>query len=681
MGQPRGAGGFDVLLLQRTAADDGLLAVLDHQHVEGLADEGVGVGHRQASGLADGEECPGGADPNVEARARAGDDLGLDRHPSLGGLVEKRGGGRAGEANAELDVGLVGLDHEGLDRLALHPVLDLPGCDPPLDGGAEIDSPLRPGTPEQGALDAGARLGQRGRRRGAAQQIRHVEPIGGELLEGAEAGGGVGGARGRARAVFPADRAGLGTGDLLAANRLGGALGGRHGVGTGRSRRGRGSGGGIGGGAIPRASPGGGGAAAGASGGGRGIGPVVIGHGDSGLDGASYRGGCGLASVDGAGRTPYTRRPFGGVVTSSSEPRPDDPVAPAVDPLDAWSYDLPRARIATRPPARREDARLMVVPRDGGPSSHRGIVDLPSLLQPDDVLVVMERPGDLLVGNDSRVMPARLRARRETGGAVEVMLLGAGPGPVPCLLRPARRLKVGETLTVAEEASVEIVALPGEDGLATVRVSPDPWSVMAAHGEMPLPPYMERAADDEDRRRYQTVFAGPLGSVAAPTAGLHLTDPLLDALDARGVAFQTVTLHVGIGTFRPLRDEDLARGRLHTERWAIGETTADAVRRTRAEGGRVIAVGTTACRTLESAARLDSDGVVRAGSGVTDLFLRPDDPLLAVDGLLTNFHLPRSSLMMLVAAFVGRERLLEAYADAVARDYRFYSYGDAMLSV
>lgn len=336
------------------------------------------------------------------------------------------------------------------------------------------------------------------------------------------------------------------------------------------------------------------------------------------------------------------------------------------DPLAEWDYTLPRALIATRPPEARDGGRLMWVPRAGGPPVDRRVVDLPALLA----------PGDLLVANDSRVLHARVMATRATGGRVEVLFLDDAPGSVPALLRPARRLDVGELLRVGD-ATVRIDALPDDDGIARVTAAPSTAAVMAAHGAVPLPPYMGRDADASDHERYQTVYAGPSGSVAAPTAGLHFTPTLLDALASRGVAFTTVTLHVGIGTFRPLRAEDVARGALHAERWVVPQAAADAIDAARARGGRVIAIGTTACRTLESA--VDPDGVVQAGAGITRLFIQPGHRFRAIDGLFTNLHLPRSSLLMLVASLVDRERLLAAYAHAVGQRYRFYSYGDAML--
>lgn len=341
--------------------------------------------------------------------------------------------------------------------------------------------------------------------------------------------------------------------------------------------------------------------------------------------------------------------------------RPDD----ADEELVWWQFDLPTDRIATHPPERRDGARLLVLDRDAGTLRHRMVSDLPDLL----------REGDLLVANDSRVIPARLRARRASGGHVEVLLLSPQEGRVPCLVRPARRLREGERLLV-EGGELELVERPDEDGIATVVAHPSTSAVLAA-GEIPLPPYLGRSAEPEDSQRYQTVFAGPAGSVAAPTAGLHLTQELLLRLGGRGIGFATVTLHVGIGTFRPLRAEDVTRGELHPEPWVVPTGTAEAIAATRARGGRVFAVGTTSTRVLETAAQ--RDGVVRAGGGTTRLFIRPPWPWRAVDGLLTNFHLPGSSLLMLVGSLVERERLLAAYSEAIRERYRFYSYGDAML--
>ena len=339
---------------------------------------------------------------------------------------------------------------------------------------------------------------------------------------------------------------------------------------------------------------------------------------------------------------------------------------PADHDLDLWDFVLPSEHIARHPPSVRSAARLLVLAREGGAPQDRGIRDLPGLL----------RPGDLLVANDSRVVPARLRSQRDTGGKVELLVVSWTGTRAEALARPARKLPAGAQVRFGDEV-LTVVSARG-DGRVEVEFPRPVEAFLADHGEVPLPPYLERAAEPEDRARYQTVYAGPAGSVAAPTAGLHFDAPLLGALADQGIGFASVTLHVGIGTFRPLRDEDVARGTLHAERWVVPEETAQRVARTRAAGGRVIAVGTTAARTLQSAAPPGS-ATVEAGSGSTTLFLRPPDVPTAFDGLLTNFHLPRSSLLMLVATLVGRERLLAAYAHAVAGGYRFYSYGDAML--
>jgi S-adenosylmethionine:tRNA ribosyltransferase-isomerase len=335
--------------------------------------------------------------------------------------------------------------------------------------------------------------------------------------------------------------------------------------------------------------------------------------------------------------------------------------------LDDWDYELPAGCIATHPAPERDGSRLLGVPRAGGELRDGWFRELPRLL----------RPGDLLVGNDSRVMAARLRARRASGGQVELLLLDPGPGPVRCLARPARRLKLGERLLLDGGGGALVVELADADGVMRVRTDPEPAEVMARQGEVPLPPYLGRSADAGDLARYQTVYSGPLGSSAAPTAGLHFTERLIGELQEVGVGMATVTLHVGLGTFRPLREEDLDRGRLHTEPVEVSPEVAERVARTRAEGGRIIAVGTTAARVLE--ARSTETGELLPGPGSTDLFIRPPYRFRVVDGLITNFHLPRSSLLMLVASLVSRQRLFEAYTTAIARGYRFYSYGDAML--
>jgi S-adenosylmethionine:tRNA ribosyltransferase-isomerase len=343
----------------------------------------------------------------------------------------------------------------------------------------------------------------------------------------------------------------------------------------------------------------------------------------------------------------------------------------ADDPLAAFDYALPPDRIAQRPAEPRESARLLVLDRSGVPLRHAVVSDLPGLL----------RAGDLLVVNATRVLPARLRGRKASGGVAEALLLGPLPeaaGRWRALLRCRGRLRPGLALHFGSgdagfEAELESLDEAGE---TVLRIAPgvDPYRA----GEPPLPPYIRRSAHDPgDDDRYQTVFARVPGAVAAPTAGLHLGPALLAALAAAGIERAEVVLHVGPGTFRPLRPADLAAGRLHAECYELPEATAAAVARTRARGGRVVAVGTTTTRVLEARAR--AGGEVAAGAGETDLFLRPGARFAVVDALLTNFHLPRSSLLLLVAAFAGRERLLAAYQEAVQGGYRFYSYGDAML--
>ncbi len=292
-------------------------------------------------------------------------------------------------------------------------------------------------------------------------------------------------------------------------------------------------------------------------------------------------------------------------------------------------------------------------------------------------------PGDLLVLNRSRVRPARLLGRRAGGGQAELLVLGtAGADDAwTALVRPGRRLRPGDEVQVATDAVVRIEseALPpdGRRRISFPGWSGTPESLLEAHGHMPLPPYVKRPDAPADRERYQTVYAREEGSVAAPTAGLHFTPTLLDALRARGVETAETLLHVGPGTFRPVTAEDVADHRVDAEPFALPETTADAIQRARQRGGRVVAVGTTVTRVLEARAR--DDGSVEAGQGATDLVIVPGHAFRAVDALITNFHLPRSSLLLLVAAFAGRERVLSAYREALDRGYRFYSYGDAML--
>ncbi len=287
-------------------------------------------------------------------------------------------------------------------------------------------------------------------------------------------------------------------------------------------------------------------------------------------------------------------------------------------------------------------------------------------------------PGDLVVVNDSRVIPARLRARRQGGGAAEVLLVAReGDGAWRALVRPGARIRPGARLALGEDDGIEVLAaLPGGQRRLRLVGSGGDEAIIARHGRVPLPPYIRREPVEMDRERYQTVYATAPGSVAAPTAGLHFTPAVLGALEERGAAVAPLTLHVGPGTFRPVGAADPAHHVLDPEAYTLPEATARHVAAARGRGGRVWAVGTTVARTLEACG--EPDGSVRAGGGWASLFIRPGHSFRVVDHLLTNFHLPRSTLLMLVCAFAGRERVLQAYREAIALRYRFYSYGDAM---
>ena len=349
------------------------------------------------------------------------------------------------------------------------------------------------------------------------------------------------------------------------------------------------------------------------------------------------------------------------------------------DPLAPYDFDLPPDQIAQEPAAERAGSRLLVVDRQADPSqawSDHRFAELPALLQ----------PGDLLVVNDTRVFPARLVGRRETGGKGELFLVQPlGDGRWEALARPAKKLPVGATVAFGTEGerpvlTAEVVEERPEGRRVVAFQSEGPLDdAIDRVGRVPLPPYIKRdgAPSPTDEARYQTVYARERGAVAAPTAGLHFTPGLLAALDARGVERAALTLHVGYGTFEPVRAEHLAEHRVLPERASIPETTAEAIDRAKGEGRRVIAVGTTTTRALESAA--GADGRVPAGPLVADRTVVPGYRFRCVDGLITNFHLPRSSLLLLVGAFGGRERVMAAYRHAVASGYRFYSYGDAML--
>jgi S-adenosylmethionine:tRNA ribosyltransferase-isomerase len=351
--------------------------------------------------------------------------------------------------------------------------------------------------------------------------------------------------------------------------------------------------------------------------------------------------------------------------------------------LADFDFDLPEERIALRPASPRDAARLLVV-EAGGRLSDRLVSDLPSVLT----------PGDALVFNDTRVIPARLRGVRQRGDAatsVEATLLRrASASCWTALAKPGRRLAVGDRIVFGEaadracllstlEATVAEKGDGGEVTLAFDLVGADLDFAIAARGAMPLPPYIasRRAEDERDMVDYQTIYAREDGSVAAPTAGLHFTPQLMEALEARGVSRHFVTLHVGAGTFLPVKTEDVAQHRMHAETGEISSQTAQALNAARARGGRIVAIGTTALRLLESA--VDDHGAIRPFAGETSIFITPGYEFRTAVGLVTNFHLPRSTLFMLVSAFCGLETMRAAYAHAIAAGYRFYSYGDASL--
>ena len=334
---------------------------------------------------------------------------------------------------------------------------------------------------------------------------------------------------------------------------------------------------------------------------------------------------------------------------------------------DFW-YDLPQELIAQTPLQQRDQSRLMLLDKQSGAISHRHFFELPDLL----------REGDCLIMNDSRVLPARLLGSRLSGGSVELVLLrDLGDGRWECLSRPGRKTKPGTQLQFGDgelKATVEAVA---EGGNRIVKFHYDGifLEVLERLGKMPLPPYIKEELQDAER--YQTVYSRELGSAAAPTAGLHFTEELLDKIRARGIRTGFVTLHVGLGTFRPVKEEEIEDHDMHSEFCMIPEETAQLINETKARGGRVIAVGTTSCRTLESFAA--EDGSMKASSGWTNIFIYPGYRFKCIDALITNFHLPESTLIMLVSALAGRENVLNAYRTAVAERYRFFSFGDAML--
>jgi len=350
--------------------------------------------------------------------------------------------------------------------------------------------------------------------------------------------------------------------------------------------------------------------------------------------------------------------------------------------LDDYNFELPDELIAQTPTTGRDDSRLLLLQRNSGSMSHHRFHDL------RDILI----PGDILVVNDTRVVPARLVGRKESGGRVEVLVLdyaravenapATGVMSCECLVKTARRLQPGARVYFDGNVTAEIGDC--RDGVFSVSFyyDGDFGALLDEIGSVPLPPYIRREENScrvEDKSAYQTVYAARKGAAAAPTAGLHFTRSLLDEIEARGVTIAPITLHVGYGTFRPVKVSDIREHRMHSEDFSIPGTSAEAVNRARAEGRRVVAVGTTCVRTLEYAS--DGQGRLQSGRGACDLFVYPGYRFKVVDAMITNFHLPRSTLLMLVAAFAGRERILAAYREAIHRRYRFFSFGDAMMIV
>ena len=330
-------------------------------------------------------------------------------------------------------------------------------------------------------------------------------------------------------------------------------------------------------------------------------------------------------------------------------------------------YDLPEELIAQTPLEKRDASRLLCLNRETGQWEHKHFYDIIDYLN----------PGDCLVMNDSRVLPARLLGHRPTGGAVEVLLLrDLGDRCWECLCKPGRKMQVGSEVIFGNGELTATVRAVQEDGNRVVEFHYTGifLEVLERLGKMPLPPYIK--AELEDQERYQTVYSREVGSAAAPTAGLHFTQELLDAIRAKGVNTAFVTLHVGLGTFRPVKTEEVLEHHMHSELCMMNDETAAILNKTRADGGRIVCVGTTSCRTLESL--VNEDGTFAAKSRWTDIFIYPGYRFKAMDALITNFHLPESTLVMLVSAFAGRETILAAYAEAVRERYRFFSFGDAM---
>ena len=342
---------------------------------------------------------------------------------------------------------------------------------------------------------------------------------------------------------------------------------------------------------------------------------------------------------------------------------------------DLFDYQLPESLIAYYPPKKRDGGRLLVANPSTAALRHETVAALPELLP----------EGSLVIANDSRVIPARLEARRPTGGAVEVLLVRLEQGGEDfclwnTLCKANKTVRINDTLLFGESVTGTVVG-SGDMGHKTIRmnVSTEAFrEYIAQSGAIPLPPYIKRDVDDTDRERYQTVFARDEGSVAAPTAGLHLTDSIINRIRARGCQMDFVTLHVGPGTFRPITAVSTDAHKMDLEHYAISQKTADKINMAKKEGRPIIAVGTTTVRTLEGNAAINNGRIV-AGESATDIFISPPYQFQIVDGLMTNFHLPKSTLLCLVSALAGRKFILDAYREAVNQKYRFYSYGDAML--
>ena len=329
-------------------------------------------------------------------------------------------------------------------------------------------------------------------------------------------------------------------------------------------------------------------------------------------------------------------------------------------------YDLPQELIAQTPLERRDASRLLCLDRTAGTWSHQYFTDIVNYLQAGDTLVV----------NNSRVLPARLLGTRPTGGAVEVLLLrDRGEGVWECLTRPGRKTQPGQELIFGDLTATVVGALDDGNKLVQFHYEGIFLEILERLGKMPLPPYIREELGDQER--YQTVYSKITGSAAAPTAGLHFTNELLDTIRAKGVDVAEITLHVGLGTFRPVKAEEIADHHMHAEYCMMDAATASLLNETRRRGGRIVCVGTTSCRTLESL--VGPDGSFREASAWTDIFIYPGYQFKAMDALITNFHLPESTLLMLVSAFAGRELILAAYQEAIRERYRFFSFGDAML--